>query len=61
LNSHAAWTTVDRLPLNAQFSLLNLIGHGSALFAIASTAPLIKSNDPRRRGEPTLERFCARR
>jgi hypothetical protein len=53
---------VDRLPLNAQsYHLLNLIGHGSALFAIASTAPFIASHEPRRRSGPTLERFCARR
>jgi len=35
------------LPLTAHsYRLLNLIGRGSALFAIASTAPFIEAYEP---------------
>jgi hypothetical protein len=59
LNSRAAGTTVDRLHLKAHwYRLLDLIGRGGALFAIARLRRLARlmSLEAGRYGN----RFCAR-
>jgi hypothetical protein len=43
--------------MRSRITWLNLVGRGSVLFAIASSAPFIEPHEPRCRSGPMLEPF----